>query len=102
MIPIEDETLETDDVSPIPANPPSVTNKHGANQSSRREVYEVGEECVPLPGTPTNDQHHVTISLSGEDKQDEGKVCSDGINCGSSVSSDTSMKSTDMLLPANK
>lgn len=102
MIPIEDEHLETDNVSPVPAQPPTVIDMRSSQDTSRREMHSAGSEaCVSLPGTPESAQHQqVAMALSGQQEEFD-KPCPNGLNCGSSVSSDTSVKSTDLLLSRN-
>ena len=85
VVPIEDEAQETDGVSSLPAQTPTRTTP--LRKSSASKVYEVREEC--LPGTPITD--HVTVSLDEE-----------SLHCGSSASSEISVKSSDMLLPGSK
>ena len=83
VVPIEDEVLSTDNVCPAPEQPPTTvtmeTHKPSGGQVKLLEVN--------LPGTPVND--HTVISLDAADSS----------HCGSSVSSDASVKSSDMLLP---
>ncbi len=84
VVPIEDEVLSTDNVSPTPEQPPTtVTMTTDKPSGGPVKMLEVN-----LPGTPVND--HTVISLDAADSS----------HCGSSVSSDGSIKSSDMLLPA--
>ncbi len=83
VIPIED--IETDHVSPeLPPTPLSSSTRRHSSGSKKGKLADMDT----LPGTPNTD--HTAISLESSS------------HCGSSVSSEVSVKSSDMLLPGNK
>ncbi len=84
VVPIED--IETDHVSPeLPPTTLSSSNRRHSSSSKRAGKL---VEMDTLPGTPSTE--HTAVSLES------------GSHCGSSVSSEVSVKSSDMLLPGNK
>lgn len=95
MVPIEDEANH------VTSEPAEKDKPVRTKISDRKVLHTVNQECVSLPGTPDVDHTLLTttIELDGNcDSSFDPEVS----GCGSSISSEVSVKSTDVLLHSPK